>query len=951
MQTSSGLFCKKCKAFFSNFESEVSKGHLSELLAIPSFLLDMYEFKSLIGSGGFGIVLKGLHKLENECYAIKVMSLSLPGLEESQIKENTTDLLNEIKINVQIQHENIIRYITSFQFPSENIVAIVMELAETSIDKLMNKLSKEMSLEFIKQICTGLDYLHNQKKIIHRDLKPQNLLVLKGKIKICDFGFSKIEVNDSTLISRIIGTPDYMAPELLNEDDNIDCKVDIWALGIIIHQMMTNGLQPFGIKGKIKSNMQKGDYFIDVSVQDQNIIEIIKGCFEVDPRKRFDIQQILTLLMKNSPVKENMIVFHEIQNFYEMEKEVKEAPLEKEKLMEFNGIPNFSYIEMKFKGLIHWRIKGMKEIIFEILDRLDFFFPEEMNMSLNEYLEEIRIEAKDGGWAYYFSNILKKYQAITRDNFFCFILNLYIYLNENHKDPISKYFTTAFCASLEYYGRRTIKELKNDGLINNASKEVTVYMDEEDTNIIPIRQVGRFAICQNNLKSILKKMETIEYKKKWILYEIQILFNSDPMNSDTFVYLPNKLLLNPSLSEKGIFILKPESFLLTQGTKTIEVNVSFPKIQAFVTNDLDNHLELLEKSINKCVFQINENKYYSLYLSKKELANTNPQKIKLLAKEMEKNKLLTSLYLCNNLLVNAKKTNLEILAKALEKNTSINYFGLHNLAKVNSENVYLLAKVIEKNKKIFSLDLSHNDIGQVNFENLTLLMKALEKNTKIWILDLSRNNLGRANIENLELLVTFFEKNQNITKLNFSNNNLGNTSIKNMELFAKIIENHPNLRYLYLSGNDLGNTNPENMKLLANAIEKNKKIGWLYFSDNNLGSGQNMELFAKAIERNGNIYCLQLNNNDLGSENNKDMEFFANAIQKNKEIKWLNLQKNNMGKMDQKNLEIFGQAIEKKMPKFDRFQLSLSKSERGSTFEKILQKIKEKSKKLYFEFH
>ena len=845
MQASSSVFCKKCNDFITNLQNEITKGHASELFTIPSFLHDVYDIGSLIGSGGFGIVFKAHHKLEDESYAIKVMNLQAPGIDETQIKENTMDLLNEIKINVKIHHENIIRYITSFQFSSENIVAIVMELAETSIDSLMNELSNSESFEFIKQICTGLDYLHNEKKVIHRDLKPQNILVLKGKIKICDFGIAKVKLNDNTMLSRMVGTPAYMAPELMNEEDNIDCKVDIWSLGIIIHQMMTNGLHPFGVKGKTQKNMMNGAYIINNNIKDQRIIKILKGCFEVDPQQRLDIKQIL-LLMKDN------------ENFVQ---------------------------EKKLKGLIHWRLKDMQEMTFEILERCDLFFPEEIDLSLLEYLEQMRAEAEEEGWGDYFSNILKQNQSINADNFYCFVMNLYIYLKENDIDLECKYFRTAFFASLENYGRTTISELKKEGLINNASEELTLYMNDDDTNIIPFRQVERFALCQNDPKSILKKMEENEDQNEWTLYEIQLMLNSDPMNN-ACVYVPKRELLNQFLFENGVFILKMESFLLTQRTNTIEKNVSFQKIQACVTNDLDNHLELLEKSIDKCICQIKEKRDYDLSLSNKQLSNTKT--IQLLAKEIEKQEVFNSLYFCNNLLENANMKNLEIFTQALEKNTSIEnlYFGSNDLGKANAENVYLLAKVIEKNETIISLDLSYNNLGQASFENMASLMKALEKNTKICILDLSGNDLGMANIENLDQLAKLFAKNKTISYLKVSNNNLGQTNNKRMELVAKIIKNNLSLENLDLSGNDLGNTNSENMKVLTNAIEKNYKIFSLDLSNNNLGSGNilNMELLAKLIKGNENIGCLFLNNNGLGYTNCQCMELLADAIEKNKTI-------------------------------------------------------------------
>ena len=87
-----------------------------------------------------------------------------------------------------------------------------------------------------------------------------------------------------------------MAPELLEEEEEIDCKVDIWSLGIIIHQMFARGVHPFGPKERIKVNMKKGKYILDNGIKDEKVIKVLKGCFEVDPDQRISVGEILQTL-------------------------------------------------------------------------------------------------------------------------------------------------------------------------------------------------------------------------------------------------------------------------------------------------------------------------------------------------------------------------------------------------------------------------------------------------------------------------------------------------------------------------------------------------------------------------------------------------------------------------------------------------------------------------------
>ena len=204
---------------------EVIQGHI--LLPIPIQLSENYDLIEKFGSVGFGIVFKAKHLLEEKLYAVKLISFDSHGFSKHQIEENFHELSHEIKNYRKMKHKYIIKYITSFKYVQENSIAIIMKLAESSISPILQFIPPEDAKRFLLQICEGIGYLHNEKKPIHRDLKPQNLLILNGEIKICDFGIAKIKVHEKTTLSRIVGTPEFMAPELLNEEDFIDAKVDL----------------------------------------------------------------------------------------------------------------------------------------------------------------------------------------------------------------------------------------------------------------------------------------------------------------------------------------------------------------------------------------------------------------------------------------------------------------------------------------------------------------------------------------------------------------------------------------------------------------------------------------------------------------------------------------------------------------------------------------------------
>lgn len=98
------------------------------------------------------------------------------------------------------------------------------------------KLTEELARKIVMELCTALQYLHN-KQIIHRDLKPENVMITHNgnNVKLIDFGLS--DCDDYTLLKLPAGTRYYMAPEALLPHEQVDCRADIYSLGIIIGEM------------------------------------------------------------------------------------------------------------------------------------------------------------------------------------------------------------------------------------------------------------------------------------------------------------------------------------------------------------------------------------------------------------------------------------------------------------------------------------------------------------------------------------------------------------------------------------------------------------------------------------------------------------------------------------------------------------------------------------------
>ncbi|KAJ3388357.1 serine/threonine protein kinase [Lobulomyces angularis] len=200
--------------------------------------MENYVLEGSIGSGQYSKVFLAVHNATNIKVAIKFV-------DKNQDSDHLSLLRSEVLAQRNLKHKNILKLLACFE--TEREVCLVTELCVTDFLSILQEQKKFSELEIkpiAKGLVEGLSYIHS-KCIIHRDMKLQNILLgLDGEVKIADFGFSKKveEVNGLTTKS-IKGTPIYMAPELVKEEE-YDHLVDIWALGIILFELYT-GHPPF----------------------------------------------------------------------------------------------------------------------------------------------------------------------------------------------------------------------------------------------------------------------------------------------------------------------------------------------------------------------------------------------------------------------------------------------------------------------------------------------------------------------------------------------------------------------------------------------------------------------------------------------------------------------------------------------------------------------------------
>lgn len=201
---------------------------------------DRYVRLEPIGRGSFGQVYRGQDRATAMPVAIKVVDL-----------ENTDDKIEDMLLEVNMLNQLRCAYITRYyeSFVSDTDLWIIMEYCGGgSCEDLLKKfgaLGEEYIGIIVRDTLRGLQYIHNEKKI-HRDVKAANILVTsRGEVKLGDFGVSSQLTPTITRKDTFIGTPFWMAPEVIIKGNGYNCKADIWSLGITAIEL-ANGEPPYG---------------------------------------------------------------------------------------------------------------------------------------------------------------------------------------------------------------------------------------------------------------------------------------------------------------------------------------------------------------------------------------------------------------------------------------------------------------------------------------------------------------------------------------------------------------------------------------------------------------------------------------------------------------------------------------------------------------------------------
>jgi serine/threonine protein kinase len=360
----------------------------------PSDLIDdRYKVVEAIGIGGMGVVLRVLNLRAREEVALKYCN----AVDQEQVRR----FAREIRFMAAIEHEHVMPVLTenlSFSPPY-----FTMPLADHSIEtEATAGLSAEEALEVFKQICLGVQAIHNVNGT-HRDIKPGNALRMPdGKVRLSDLGLMKLEPRDSTTLtqtSAFVGTRVYCAPEQLlpGGSRDADARTDIYLLGKTLYQLLTGEFPALMDTAKLPNGL---GYIVEKATRERpeqryqsvgNLMDAIEGVLlaqgpGVAPELAFAaaIQEAQVLVDQGRYVQSNLERILTVYCEFTGDSNLL--------IRQFEQIPNrvLLVIAANEVGPVERVLYLYRDALYEAIDRFDFSYAEVVAKKLNSVFSKSR---------------------------------------------------------------------------------------------------------------------------------------------------------------------------------------------------------------------------------------------------------------------------------------------------------------------------------------------------------------------------------------------------------------------------------------------------------------------------------------------------------------------------------------------------------------------------------
>lgn len=241
-----------------------------------------------LGKGGFARCHEVIDRDSQETLACKVVDKEI--IKKPHHREK---MAQEIEIHRRLHHDNVVAFHGCFE--DKKFIYILLELCSNHSLMEMHKRRKVLSEPevryFTRQIILGCIYLHSCK-IVHRDLKLGNLLISESmEIKLADFGLAT-RLNEHQKRTTLCGTPNYIAPEILNRDGH-GYEADVWSLGCIVYTLLL-GRPPFETQSlkDTYDRIKSGEYNLPPRLPEA-AQEFIINCLKVNPKDRPTMMELL----------------------------------------------------------------------------------------------------------------------------------------------------------------------------------------------------------------------------------------------------------------------------------------------------------------------------------------------------------------------------------------------------------------------------------------------------------------------------------------------------------------------------------------------------------------------------------------------------------------------------------------------------------------------------------